>query len=226
MYTLEIDKQKELKNFFKLVQKSNKKIDERPNLHNVLVELNDNKVTFNYTNAFFLIRETIETSINFEKNQLFIPDSLIEEFIKSEIMFIDYKDNELIFTLKNHKEVKITQEKITIKNFNSETTMEVKVENYPEINTLTHYFEVTENHYTIQLDTNYLSNLISLGKKVKLKINLIDSDKPIIITSDSGTNAILMPMKFEDMDKVRNQKIQEKLKTLTTADTPAHPATN
>jgi hypothetical protein len=220
MYSLNKDKQKQLKDFFKLVQKNNKKI-EKLELKNVLIELNENKVIFNYTNAYFLIKQYIETDLSFEKKQLFIPESLIEFFCKNSITSIEYDNEKLILKMNYFDKITIEKEKIVIETDNSQMTINVAIENYPDLNLIKDYFKVTENHFTIQLGSGYLNDLISTSKYFKLQIDLTNDEKAVIITTDNGTNAILMPMTLNDKEsKDRNKEIQKRIKA---SDTPTEP---
>jgi DNA polymerase III sliding clamp (beta) subunit (PCNA family) len=212
MYSLDKDKQKQLKDFFKLVQKNNKKIDYCSSYRNVLIELDDKTITLNYTNGYFLKRYEIKTELQFEKSQLFIPECLLDELSKSFITAIDFENNTLILQINYfEKKIKITQKNIMIETDNSQTKIDVEVKNYPDLNLIKEYFKVTENHFTIQLNSKYLNDLISTSKYFKLQIDLTDDEKAVIITTDNSNHAILMPIKFTDDNKVRNKEIQKRL---------------
>jgi hypothetical protein len=210
MYSLDKDKQKQLKDFFKIVQKNNKKLDYSSSYRNVLVELEGQTIIFNYTNGHFLVTHPLKTELTFEKKQLFIPESLIEFFCKNSITSIELEDEKLILKMNYFDKITIEKEKIVIETDNSQTIMEVKIENYPDINIVKNYFDITENHFTIQLNSEYLSDLIT-GKYVKLQINLSREYSAVIVTADNGMNSIIMPMTLSKDDKARNQEIQRKL---------------
>jgi DNA polymerase III sliding clamp (beta) subunit (PCNA family) len=225
MYPLGKNEQIQLKNFFKVAQKINKKIENRPQLKNILVEIDTNKIIFNHTNGYFLKRIQIKTELQCEKSQLFIPECLLDELSKSFITAIDFENNTLILQINYfEKKIKITQKNIMIETDNSQTKIDVEVENYPDLNLIKDYFKVTENHFTIQLGSKYLHDLISTSKYFKLQIDLTNYEKAVIITTDNGTNAILMPMTLNDNEsKDRNKEIQKRIKA---SDTPIEPTNN
>jgi hypothetical protein len=221
MRLLNKNEQKTLKNYFKKVLNTNKELEAQSYLHKVLVEVEKDKITFKYTNKVFLMQYSLEIlKSECAGKQFFIHKDLIKDLAKTSINWIETTHDSIAIILTNAQKITINKEKTIIqKTIDSQDVIDTPNDDYPDLNSIKGYLDITPNHYTIELSVDYLTALL-YGKTVKLQIDLSREYSPIVVTTDNGMNSLIMPRKLLDDDKARNQKIQKRLKT---ADTPVVP---
>jgi hypothetical protein len=201
--------QQELVNLFKLVKKYANMRTYNNDCKNIQVKINENQITFTFTNGYFLVNKVLDIKSDLKKSLIvYMTPNLFDFFLESPIEKIEY-DNEnkcLIFILKNGTKIAIYKNKHEIITNTNVTTLNYSIDNYPNIEQLQNCCQVSETHFTIMLNVKELIDLLQAceSEKLYVHIDIFNQLAPIFLTNPTNNTQMLVT-RFNNNNNNYNQ---------------------
>jgi hypothetical protein len=235
--------QQELVNLFKLVKKYANMRTYNDDCKNVKVTIEKHKLTFTFTNGYFLLFNKI---FNIQSNMkrplvVYITPNIFDLFIENSIQTIQYDNLNkcLIIILKNDTKIKMHKNKNEIITNDNVTTFTYSIKKYPNLKKLQDC-DVSETHFTFMINVKELINLLSSceSEKMYFHVDIFNQLAPIFLTNNNNETHFLIPrINYQNRYHENNLKIfhwlskgqieecKERQKQ-NTVDTPAEPTYN